>query len=154
MRMVLIVVAGLVGLGLLAMIGLSISSHLRVPELGLREARLLPCPETPNCVSSESDGPQTSTVAPLAFDGSADGAWMRARAAVEAIGSTITNEESRYLRATSSSPLFRFVDDLELRLDEEAGVIHVRSAARVGRSDMGANRKRIERLRQEFVRPQ
>ena len=46
--------------------------------------------------------------------------------------------------------MFRFVDDLECRLDAENRVIHVRSASRVGYSDLGVNRKRVERLRARF----
>ena len=41
----------------------------------------------------------------------------------------------------------RFVDDLELTFDEKAGVLHVRSASRLGRRDFGVNRARVEALR-------
>lgn len=59
-------------------------------------------------------------------------------------------EDERYLWATFSTRIFRFIDDLELRLDEENGVMHVRSSSRVGYSDMGANRRRVEDLRLRF----
>jgi uncharacterized protein (DUF1499 family) len=59
----------------------------------------------------------------------------------------IRRDESGYLHAECQSRLFRFTDDLELRLDAARGVIHVRSASRVGHSDLGANRKRVEALR-------
>ena len=111
---------------------------------------LRPCPDKPNCVCSERGGPDDSRLDPLSIVGSPDEAWARARAAVEAVGGSITHEIPGYLRATTSSPILRFVDDLELRMDKEAGVIHVRAAARVGRSDMGANRKRVEQLRSEY----
>lgn len=152
MRIVLMIVLGLAGFGLLAMIGFTIASHVRIPELGIQEGRLLPCPDTPNCVSSEPGEPEGSAIDPLAFEGDPGDSWARARTAVEAVGGAIVSEEAGYLRATCASLLFRFVDDLELRLDVEAGVIHVRSASRTGHSDMGANRKRVERLRSEFTR--
>ena len=52
--------------------------------------------------------------------------------------------------ATFRTRFWRFVDDVELRLDEKGGVIHVRSASRVGKGDMGMNRKRVEELRKIF----
>jgi len=70
--------------------------------------------------------------------------------AIEAMGGRILEEQPGYLHAIFVSRLFRFVDDLELRLDEGAGVIQVRSASRVGHSDFGVNRKRVERLRERF----
>ncbi len=60
--------------------------------------------------------------------------------------------DDRYLWATFRSRVFRFVDDLELRLDEAGGVIHVRSAARLGYADFGVNRKRVVALRNRFYR--
>jgi uncharacterized protein (DUF1499 family) len=59
----------------------------------------------------------------------------------------IVEEGPGYLHATFTSPLFRFVDDLELRADAEAGVVHVRSASRAGYYDFGANARRVEALR-------
>lgn len=56
-------------------------------------------------------------------------------------------EEAGYLHAVCRSRLFGWADDLELRIDTEAGVVHVRSASRVGYSDLGVNRRRVERLR-------
>jgi uncharacterized protein (DUF1499 family) len=60
-------------------------------------------------------------------------------------------DEPTYLRATFRSRLFGYEDDVEFRLDIAAGVVHVRSASRVGHSDFGANRKRVEALRREYV---
>jgi uncharacterized protein (DUF1499 family) len=58
--------------------------------------------------------------------------------------------DAHYLAATYHSRLFRFVDDLELRLDPGAGLIHVRSASRVGHADFGANQRRVKRLARAF----
>ena len=91
-------------------------------------------------------------MSPLAFAGTADSSWERAKRTISEMGGKIVREDDCYLWATFSTRLFRFIDDLELRLDEERGVIHVRSGSRVGYSDMGANRRRVEDLRLRFSR--
>jgi uncharacterized protein (DUF1499 family) len=66
------------------------------------------------------------------------------------MGGSIQVEETDYLAATFTSSVFRFVDDLELRIDTSQQTIHLRSASRVGRSDGGANRKRVELIKNSF----
>jgi len=70
------------------------------------------------------------------------------------MGGKIVLEDGSYLWATFSTRIFRFIDDLELRMDEESDVIHVRSSSRVGYSDLGANRRRVEDLRLRFAQSQ
>ena len=65
----------------------------------------------------------------------------------------VTVATDTYLHAEFTSLLFRFVDDLELLVDDEAGVVHVRSATRIGASDLGANRRRVENLRRRLGEP-
>ena len=65
-------------------------------------------------------------------------------------GATIMTRRDDYLHATFKTPLLGFVDDVEFLLVPERHSIEVRSASRVGRSDFGANRKRVERLRKAF----
>lgn len=116
---------------------------------GLLSGHLSPCPGTPNCVCSEY--PQNAGyVAPLPFVGDADAAWEKAKKALTGGGGEISRVENGYLAATFKTTLFRFVDDVELRLDRVAGVIHIRSASRVGRSDLGVNRKRVAAIRSRF----
>lgn len=62
----------------------------------------------------------------------------------------IRRDEAAYLHAEFRSLIFRFVDDVEFLLDADAGVIHVRSASRLGYSDLGVNRRRVEAIRQAF----
>jgi uncharacterized protein (DUF1499 family) len=62
----------------------------------------------------------------------------------------IVHEDDRGLRVEFTSRVFRFVDDVDLRIDAAARVIHVRSASRVGRYDFGVNRRRVEALRSRF----
>lgn len=115
--------------------------------LGIEEGGLRPCPDSPNCVVSEGRLPNTE---PLLFDGEAASAWEVAKRSVETIGGTIRREEDGYLWATFTSRVFRFVDDLELRMDRQRGSIHVRSASRVGHSDLGVNANRVKALHRAF----
>jgi uncharacterized protein (DUF1499 family) len=129
-----------------ALVALSFMS--REPgDLGLENGGLRLCPDSPNCVVTEGPSPGTE---PLLFDGDAAGAWEAAKRSVEDIGGAIRQDEGGYLWATFSSKIFRFIDDLELRMDRQRGSIHVRSASRVGHSDLGVNAKRVEALRKAF----
>lgn len=113
----------------------------------IRNQALAPCPRSPNCVSSQASD-AGHRVEPLALRVPSDAAWTAAKRAVQAMPRTrIVDERPGYLRAEATSLLFRFVDDLELALAEDGGRLDVRSASRVGYSDLGANRKRVEALR-------
>ena len=126
-------------------------SSWRRPELGLSEGKLRRCPSSPNCVCSEGESDEHA-IDPLTFTESADDAWSRLIALLEATPQArIITRDRDYLHVEFVTPLMRFVDDVEFRLTPE--VIHVRSASRVGRSDLGANRSRIETLRRDFVQP-
>ena len=150
-KMIPWIAISIVGLVLLLAI-LSIVSRKK-PPVGMVNGRLSPCSTRPNCVCSE-DEDLPSYVKPLAFSGSADSSWEIARRIIREMGGKIVREDGFYLWATFSTSLFRFVDDLELRMDEDNELIHVRSASRVGYSDMGVNRKRIEDLRARFSQTQ
>ncbi len=66
-------------------------------------------------------------------------------------GVQLVTDDGDYLRAECTTPLLNFVDDIEFLHDQKAGVIHVRSASRVGRSDLDANRKRVEEIRKRLA---
>jgi len=119
--------------------------------IGLRDGKLVPCPNTPNCVSSEHKG-KRSEIEPLVFHGTPERAWEKLKAAIVSIGGDIEKDETTYLWATFRSKIFRFVDDVECRMDEKNKVIHLRSASRVGYSDMGVNRRRVEKIRSKFYK--
>lgn len=143
------VATALIGVVPLVLVILSLMS-CRAPELGVVAGRLKPCPESPNCVCSQ-DSDAGPAIDPIAFSGSADDALRcLKRVLAEYPRTKIIDEAPGYLRAESRSALFRFVDDLEFLVDAEASEIHVRSAARVGYSDLGANRKRVEAIREAF----
>ena len=120
-------------------------SGTRPDNLGVKDGRFAPCKPTPNCVSSQADrADREHYVAPIVYTGT----MQQLRDAVESMTrATVIREEGNYLYAEYSSALMGFVDDLELLFDERAGLVHVRSASRLGRSDFGVNRKRIEELR-------
>lgn len=130
------------------LIGLSIASR-KQPELGLVEGQLRPCPATPNCVCSEYPG-KDSYIEALGYSGSSQEAWTRLKKVVADTGGELIATQDNYLRAVYKTPWVRFVDDVEFRLDNEQAVIHVRSSSRVGRSDFGANRQRVEKIRERF----
>ena len=121
-------------------------SWKRPGNLGVRNARLAPCKRTPNCVSSQADPADAEHyVAPIPFKGDAIAALRRVLLGIPR--TTIIRTETNYLYAEFRTPLMRYVDDVEFFHDDQAGMIHVRSASRLGRRDFGVNRRRVEELR-------
>ena len=114
------------------------------------DGRLSPCPASPNCVCSQDDD-VAHQIEPLRFVGAPREAWPRlATVLTQLPRARIVTNDSTYLHVEFTTPLLRFVDDVEFLLDETAAVIHVRSASRVGHSDLGANRTRVETIRRLF----
>ena len=111
-----------------------------------------PCPTSPNCVSSEAGDP-LHAVAPFLLRVPAQEAWPVVREEVAKLPRTrLVVATPTLLEAECRSALFGFVDDLRLELRSGDGTIAVRSASRLGYSDMGVNRHRVEQLRQALVR--
>lgn len=138
------IVAGLGALWLLA----SYSSSHRPALAGKRKFE--EDSKTPNYVSSLTQNP-SRRIKPIQYEGDPEASWNAAKKAVQALpGTEIISTEADYLYAECRSQVFGFVDDLELKINRERNLIHVRSASRVGYSDMGANRKRVEQLRQSI----
>lgn len=127
----------------------TVFSWKRPEYLGAKDGRLARCKRTPNCVCSQGDPRDTEHyIAPIAFRGNAVQAMAAARHAVEGMRrARVVRSEANYLYAEFRSKLMGFVDDVEFMHDEAAGVIHVRSASRLGRRDFGVNRARVEALR-------
>ena len=126
----------------------------RPRNLGVtKDRRLAPPPRTPNGVSSQADPATDAThyVAPFSCHGDTRRTWTRLVELVRALpGAEIETQTSSYLYAQCSSKLLGFVDDLECLLDRKRDVIHVRSAARLGRRDFGVNSARVEKLRAQL----
>ena len=124
--------------------GLSIWSNFSNPYIGLEEGRLRQCPSSPNCVCSESEKDDMHFIKPLRVaDDTADFQEI-ATQAIRTMGGRIELESASFIHATFQTPIFRFKDDLELRFVENR--MEIRSASRVGYSDLGANRKRVLEL--------
>ena len=113
--------------------------------------RLKPCPHSPNCVSSENDD-AGHFIDPISYAGSRDAARARLVSVLAKMPRTrIIEDDGDYIHAECRSFLLKFVDDLEFAMDAKNNLIHVRSAARLGYSDFGVNRKRVERIRSAFT---
>lgn len=119
-------------------------------NLGVATGQLLACPSTPNCVNSQSLDAEHK-ITPLSYNSTAEDAFKTLKTVVRSFKqSTIERETDNYIYAEFTIPVVGFVDDVEFLLDKEAKVIHVRSASRLGESDLGVNRKRIETIRAKF----
>ena len=120
------------------------------PPIGVVDGRLRPCPSSPNCICSQ-DSDAEHTIAPLRFAGNAQAAWQRLRQVIDGQPRIrVISADDRYLHVEFTTALLRFVDDVEFLLDSANGAVHIRSASRIGHSDLGTNRKRIEGIRKLF----
>ena len=119
----------------------------RPTNIGVQAGQLVPCPSTPNCVNSQSKDAEHS-IKPLTYNSMPTQAMADLKGVIQNLERTkIITETENYLYAEFTSALMGFVDDVEFLLDDSANVIHVRSASRLGQSDLGVNRKRIETIR-------
>jgi uncharacterized protein (DUF1499 family) len=123
-------------------------------DLGLKEGKLKRISKTENCVSSQADlwpdHPMRSyaKIEPFKITGNGSAEMAKIAALLQAMPrTTIMMQDANYIYAQSSTPLLKFTDDVEFALDATQGVIHVRSASRLGRKDFGVNRQRIEAIR-------
>lgn len=120
---------------------LAVLSRTMAPPPGIgANGKLAPCPSPLRCVSSDEDG--EAHVAALAVSGSVEASTARVVDAIGKLGGNVRSQRPGYVHAEFRTPLWGFVDDFEVRI-EPAGVA-IRSASRVGKSDLGANRKRVE----------
>jgi uncharacterized protein (DUF1499 family) len=126
-------------------------SGRRPSDLGVRDGKLKPAPSSPNCVSSQAPDP-AHAIAPLAYGTTPEAAL---KAIAEIVRNTprtrIVSQTNDYLYAEYESALMGFVDDVEFWLPSGQKIVHVRSASRLGYSDLGINRKRIEDVRSRLT---
>jgi uncharacterized protein (DUF1499 family) len=128
-------------------------SGQRPPDLGIQNGKLTPCPSSPNCVSSQSlDLDLMHAIAPLTYRSTPDVAFAKLKAVIQSLPrTTIIQATPDYLYVEFSSAILGFVDDVEFYLDKDnAQTIQVRSASRLGESDLGVNRQRIEEIRSQL----
>lgn len=124
-----------------------LSMNETAPDIGLVDGKLRPCPATPNCVHSETTGEKSIEPFKATADINLADLWDATIKNIKDQGGNIEIQEDDYLWATFQSSLFKFTDDVELRRDNKANIIHVRSGSRSGKSDLGVNRKRVEAIR-------
>jgi uncharacterized protein (DUF1499 family) len=123
----------------------------RPTNLGVTDGKLAPCPDSPNCVSTQADD-EGHRIEPIHFTGDAAEAKAKLKQALGTLPrTTIIHETDDYLHAECTTLIFRFVDDVEFWIDAPNQTIHFRSASRAGMSDFGVNRARLEALRKVFA---
>ena len=160
-RIILLIVAFLAGLLLLAG-QWGMLSGKPPTNLGITDGKLKEPSQTENSVSSQASLYPThpmrtyAEIAPIAYTGDPSAAWAKLERAVATLPRTsvVTNKKldtgQRYLYVQCTTLVLRFTDDVEFAMDEANHVIHVRSASRLGRKDLGVNRARIEAIRTAF----
>jgi uncharacterized protein (DUF1499 family) len=127
----------------------------RPTDLGVHDGMLkAPGAEALNVVSSQAAAQphnDSNLIAPLRFRGDPAAAFARLQALLKTMDNvTIVSVQPGYLHAEFRTKILHFVDDVEFLLDANEGVIHMRSASRLGRRDFGVNRARLERIREAF----
>ena len=119
----------------------------RPNNLGVKQGQLAACPKTPNCVVSQAADDEHG-ITPLSYASEPAIAMTHLVAVIKDMpNSAIIEQTDDYLYAEFTSRLMGFVDDVEFSIDPSKQAIQVRSAARLGESDLGVNRKRIEAIR-------
>jgi uncharacterized protein (DUF1499 family) len=128
-------------------------SGKRPTNLGVQAGKFTPCPGTPNCVNSQApNSNKEHQIEPIAYTSSPAEAIAKLKSIIEGMERTqIITETNDYLYTEFTSALMGFVDDVEFYLDPAAKAIQVRSASRLGQSDLGVNRKRVETIRAKFA---
>ena len=125
-----------------------------MPKLGIDSGKLKPCPDTPNCVSSQAADEQ-HFIEPILLTATSDETRDIILKALDEFSRVkVIQTQADYIHAEFTSMIFRFVDDVEFYFPaSESGVvrIEIRSASRAGRSDLGVNRKRVEAIREKII---
>ena len=124
------------------------TEYAHAKNLGLSKGQLIECGKNPNCVSSQTTQ-SSMRIAPINASDTPELTWLMFRDLVETIPQAILiTENETYRHYQFTTPLMGFIDDVELLYDRKKQLIQVKSASRVGQSDFGANRKRVELLRE------
>ena len=140
-------------IGLIVLTGLFISGCAGSPpsHLGVKKGKYAPCPDRDNCVSSQSSE-KKHHVDPLPYEVSRENALKHLKQVINSMERTrIVEERDDYLLVEFTSAVMGFVDDVEFYFPDEP-VIHIKSASRIGRYDFGVNRKRVEKIRELFLK--
>ncbi len=140
-------VAGAVPTSPAALPGLAGLFTGNAPNLGVQDGQLAPCPDSPNCVVSQG-ADLDHEIAPIRYEGDRETAREALLKVLTVVpNTTVVEQRDDYIRTASTSKLLGFVDDGEFFFPAEESIIQVRSAARLGESDLGVNRRRLEQIR-------
>ena len=118
--------------------------------IGIIDGKFHPCPKSPNCVSTQSTD-EKHRMKPIQYSSTVDEAKEKIKNLIKSFKRTkLITETENYLHFEFRTATFKFVDDVEFYLDVKEKLIHFRSAARLGWSDMGVNRKRMRKIRELY----
>ena len=125
----------------------------KVPKkVGLVEGKLRQCPKSPNCVSTQSID-EKHKIKPIHYNSTLKEAKEKIQNIIKSLKRTkVITETDDYIHIEFRTALFKFIDDIEFYFDDSEKIMHFRSASRVGYSDMGVNRKRMENIRKLYLR--
>ncbi|MFW9877420.1 MAG: DUF1499 domain-containing protein [Candidatus Thorarchaeota archaeon] len=119
--------------------------------IGITDGKFHPCPKSPNCVSTQSTDAKHK-MDPLSYTTSLEEVKAKILKIINSLKrSRIITETNNYIHVEFRTLVFRFVDDVEFYFDDSEKIIHFRSAARLGYSDLGVNRKRMENITKLFL---
>ena len=121
---------------------------------GMINNKFKPCPKTPNCVSTMAPKEDKKHfITPISYNSSQEEAVEKMIQIINSLkGTTITVKDINYIHAIFSTKLLRFKDDVEFYFDDSSKLIHFKSASRIGSSDLGTNRKRMEKIKNHYSR--
>jgi uncharacterized protein (DUF1499 family) len=118
--------------------------------VGIVNGKLHPCPKSPNCVSTQSLE-KKHKMDPLHYESSLEEAKGKIKEITTSLKrAKLIIEKENYLHFEFRTATFKFVDDVEFLFDDTENLIHFRSAARKGWSDMGVNKKRMKKISELF----
>ena len=146
-KLIIVLIISLVGL-----FGLSMTAT-RPANLGLNNGRLAKCPDSPNCVSTQAEA-ESHRMEPIKFAEDVDATMSIIKQTVSKHfpRARLVNEKKGYLHYEFTSLIFRFVDDVEFSVNDDTKQVDFRSASRVGHSDLGTNRRRMQKISEELSR--
>jgi uncharacterized protein (DUF1499 family) len=126
-------------------------SGAKPANIGVTNGQLARCPNTPNCVSTQASDSMHS-IKPIVYATTKEDAMKKLIKVINSMPRTKTvNLSDDYIHAEFTSAVFRFVDDVEFYIDDTSKTIQFRSASRLGKSDFGVNRKRMEEIKRRFA---
>ena len=145
-RLIVFAVLGLSLLFLGMLLYKSYQSHKTPGKVGVTDGQLQACSEKPNCVSSFADPSDEQHHYPPLEGEPIEALWQKLNTVLQDMGYQVVTADNQYIHATETSKIMRYIDDIEFLYSETENKIFVRSASRVGYSDLGANRKRMDAI--------